>query len=61
MSRHRLGSGRDYKTMDRQISANLRWHCARMHELISIGMGREEASRMAYQELMKRKVEGWKP
>ena len=47
-----LGINRDYKTRDRNVKRNLKNHLKRMNELIKEGKTKEEASKLAYDEIM---------
>ena len=48
-----LGTNRDYKTRDRQVNKDLKNHLKRMNELIKQGKTKAEASKIAYNEIIK--------
>ena len=51
--RSALGMGKDYKTRDRKVKRDLEEHTKRMNALIETGLTREEASKQAFEEMMR--------
>lgn len=47
-----LGANRDYKTTDRRARKNLSIHKQLMDEFVAKGLGRDEASKAAYEVMV---------
>jgi len=51
-----LGGGKDYKTRHNLATRKLKVHQTRMEELVKAGYSKEEASKIAYDEIRKGKL-----
>jgi len=55
-----LGTNRDYKTSARQIDRAIKKHIELMNQYIANGMDKNEASKKAYADVIKLKINGRK-